>query len=726
LELPSEQWQDPGEEVMRALRVGLTVVLVVAASGRSRADDASLATAFSATAQELRDDGQHPTYYVPFEPAAGVDPAVISWRVVRVSTGLLYDGSLIAAFTPSLDRTTSRPRLAVTVDFTRFTRPGTYSVEIELIGRPAGATTAPPHQVITLQLTHPGATLRPNPSWIVWRTVPLFGAAQLEPARLPLSETSRRARLAPLTINQYDGAKHDDEAVSGSLSLAGVIEIPLGETRWAAIEVRDDFPLGTTKGQLEIRAPQLVDPVMVPYEVRTRRPGWYVIPIFALFGLLGWLFRVHLKRREELLVVRVQAGNVLVRLEDEKASHPVPSDRIALGIVQKTLDAALEQDDAAAITASTTAAASTLAAAATSRAAFRSQFVTDVRAQAEVLSRRWVLPPRLDRALVPIRTSLLAAEQQAIADRLDDARAARAAADDAVTGLLTEANRWARRIGALLAARELTNDEWKAAVDAIRGALAPIPSPDPGATIKVDAVLSALHAAHAAALGGLFQIASWLRGIAHQVGAALGPSEAAQRHAAAIARAAALDDGALVADPEQGLSQIIAAKQALADAIRSALTEMFIPAGLPEVDHLLSSGAYLEAVKLARPTPDGRFDIAEVQTEPVTDRTPAPYQRGTAEVPSAALSSMVLMISPAPARAILAHRARDLKQLLLARVARGTVSLAVSTFGAYLLYGAAFVGTAREIGILAAVAFSIEFTVEHALDVIGRAVPKAP
>ncbi len=720
---------------MRAFRIGIAVAMLVGASDRSWADEGPLVTKLAATSQELRDDGAHPTYHVPLVLASGVAAADLACDVTQVAVGALYDGAMIDAFTPSIDVATGRPRLAIAVDFARFTQPGAYAVEIELTGKAppapggdAGVAPTPPRQTVVVTLTHPGATLRPTGTWIIWRTRRVFGDPTLAPARFPLGETARRSRLTPVTIQQHDSARHGDEAVSGTLEVTVPSEIKLGTIGAATVAVRGDFPIGTTKGELELRAPQLAAPVVISYEVRSRYPGWYVIPIFFFAGLLGWFFRVYLKGREEQLAQTVQADDVLLRLDEEKTGHPVPAQSLALDEAQRELVRALADGDAATITAAITKAATALTTATASRAQARSDLVTDARAQAELLGRPWVLPPEF--ALGRLQASFVAIAEHAMADRMADAKAARAVADDTVAQLLVAANRWATRVRGLCAAIEAPPapipaalaTAWTAIARTMRDALDAIPKPTPGTPTAASGFLPPLHAAHEATLAGVDQLAAGLRALAAPIADQLGASDDAQAHAATITRAVALDDAGVATDAERGLPLVAAATRALAQAVRDAIAALFAPADPAAVEALLAAGTYLEAVRASKPAPMGqRRDVSARDTIAELVRTTA---RRLGVVAPTAGTSGVVVVMPSARGAIVARRARELRVLLWARAMRGALSLVIATGGAYLLYGGSFVGTATEIAALIATAFTTEFTIEHSLEVLGRSAPR--
>lgn len=145
--------------------------------------------------------------------------------MVRVSVGALDDTSLIAAFVPAIVTAPPGPRIAITVHFASFTRPATYAVELAFIGKPPAAGERP-RQKIVLQLTHPGATLRPAGTWIVAHDldhrrrrgrarddlgpgIPGCGRGEDEILVLRSSSTTRRPRCAAIDSLTRVVAGHD-------------------------------------------------------------------------------------------------------------------------------------------------------------------------------------------------------------------------------------------------------------------------------------------------------------------------------------------------------------------------------------------------------------------------------------------------------------------------------------------------------------------------------------
>ena len=80
-------------------------------------------------------------------------------------------------------------------------------------------------------------------------------------------------------------AIHDDEPVVGRLVFAAPATALARRPRDIAPVSLDvnAFPVGVTRGAIQVRAAQLEAPVVVPYELRVRLPTW-IIPLAFLAG----------------------------------------------------------------------------------------------------------------------------------------------------------------------------------------------------------------------------------------------------------------------------------------------------------------------------------------------------------------------------------------------------------------------------------------------------------
>lgn len=236
-----------------------------------------------------------PKFVVPLTLLSGT--TLSEARTLQVRVGDAGRPALTSAFTSKL---LGPDRVEVQVE-PRVNTAGRYSVLIELHGTAANGA-SPVRQTLEVTWVHAAATLAPTARLVVSRVWPAR-----EPAiELVLRETSGVA-LSNVSISEPQPPTHDGVAVQASLQpLEEIPAIPAGGARTIALPARGSFPKGTTTGSLEIRAPQLQAPVMVPYEVRTRWSDIFVIPVFLAAGALGWLFRKYLKERESALAFSVE------------------------------------------------------------------------------------------------------------------------------------------------------------------------------------------------------------------------------------------------------------------------------------------------------------------------------------------------------------------------------------------------------------------------------------
>lgn len=167
-----------------------------------------------------------------------------------------------------------------------------------------------------------------------------------------------------------------------------------------------NFPLGTAKGKLSIKADQLAAPVQMDFEVRSRTT--YGILVAALLsGLgLGWITRIYLKGRLDRTKEQ-QKTYVLIELIDAALSQTGDTGFTAdLNAVRAAATDALNAKKADAIKTDTAAAQAqflTLQAAISARRTGLEQSFADLRA---VLQAQWKLPAALAGALNSASTAL--------------------------------------------------------------------------------------------------------------------------------------------------------------------------------------------------------------------------------------------------------------------------------------------------------------------------------
>ena len=467
-------------------------VLALAAPARAAADDHLPVKAVALAEQEMRDDGKHVDYRFPLTLAEGVDAADLKAHTTRVSRGAHVDPGLLSAFTASVQvLPEAGPALVVRVDFDLAAEPVTYDVDVALAGSAPGSAA----QHVTVRLAHPAAKLRPRSPLLVNGSWPLFLGLGRSPREIVLEEASRRSRLSRISIEQQEAPLSDGRPVDGRIVFALPEEIAPGSFAAVPMSLEGSFPVGTTRGRVEVQATQLEQAVVLDYELRVRVTSLAIPFVFLVGAGGGNLLRDRLKKREERLERDLRARDLRARLE-RLAARSGPEDRAALLLAARDLAQEAGEEQEPAITRGSEILAKALA----ERATRQRAIVAETSRELALLGQGWLLPPALD--LAPLRQVVEEAQQRAVEDDLTAAGVAMNDARTKARELVRGARAWALDMTPWLAkleeARLPGDTELAAALLDVREALAAVrevkieESPEP--------LLRALHAANEAAI----------------------------------------------------------------------------------------------------------------------------------------------------------------------------------------------------------------------------------
>lgn len=699
--------QGAGSTTRRAARTTCAVAAALslwsALAAPARADEEPLVKAVARAEQELRDDGKHAEYRFQITPAAGVDAARLKVIASRVTVGGRVDPGLLHAFSPELSVTPSAGvEIVLRVDLDIAAEPGVYEVELALSSdAPKDAA-----QRTTVKLTHPAAALKLSAPLVVARTWPLF-LKMGYPSVATLSETSKRSRLSRISIQQPEAPLHDGEPVDGRLVLTPPAAIDPGA--WAALplSIEGSFPVGTTRGKVEIRAPQLEQPLAVDYEMRVRVTS-LAIPFFFLLGAgLATLTRDRLKKREERLDRELRAGELLARLEPLAARSPGDA-RAELERAASLLKTEQGDDLEKAIKSGGELLAETLA----RRVTEQREIIAQTSREAAILGRGWLLPPALD--VATIRRGFDEANQHAVDD---DVVAARVALDGALAsaGALTRAARaWAieaeQTLTTLAAAKPPGGEPLAAALPDLRAGLGAVRAVK--AEDGFEPLLRAVHAANEALLDQAWTVSRALVHLADEC-AGPGPEGDALRMAAETPA-----DHVAETDAQAALAQAIKAARSVEREVR-AMVEAMLPsdAERKRVADLLDDHRFEEAVKRARKMVEER----RMEASPILslgaggdddDDAPAPAglaPRARLAAPATRDAARTLVISTNAAEKTTAQVSRQLEST---RAARTMISAVIMAGLTWALYEHDFIGTGREIVSFLALGFTTDLSAD--------------
>jgi hypothetical protein len=717
----------------RAAAIGAASALAaIGAAPRADADDL-LVKAVALAEQELYDDGTHLEHRFPFTPAEGFDAKTITAHVARVVVGQRPDLQRIQAFAvevvpdgePTLVVVVRKPELVA--------QPATYEVGLELKGRKKAADAKQPEapkdaevtQTVTLKLVHPAARLRPPPTLLISRSrLPLFDFAWGDyPLDFELTETSQRSQLTNIVLRQLDAPLHGGEPVRGGMKRQTPQPIGPGKTVAVSLSLEGSFPVGTTKGRLEVSAPQLEAPVQLDYEVHARVTT-FAIPVVFLAGVgLGQWIRGRLQKREEDLDRELRASDVRARLQ-RLADRSGFDDAAALRGKIKELDEAKGQG--AALEQQIVKASELLAATLAARATKQRELLAKLARELAILGQGWVLPPAM--AVASVADSLQTAQQRAADDDLVGAESADHEAAQRARALARSARDWAaelvKRLDGFARLSYPAGAKVPAAIEAARSAAAAIKA-EPGAG-TLEPLLRAVHAANDAGLELARQLADALSALADEAA-----RDAQAPEADDIRRAARpLIADAERADAERALGRLAEAADALDETVRAAVSTILPTgaAGRGEVDQHLAARRYHDALrrawelKQAAETEDiSSFESSEPMKTGAPEQGGVPLLRGPQPLPG---GSTNLFVVSQPGGAAEGERATMARQLHGARARRAWATAAVVAALTWALYDAEFAGTARELLTLFALGFTSNLTADTLAGALERAKSK--
>jgi len=285
---------------------------------------------------EMTREGKHWTARVYVTPQPSVaEHAVVTLR--GITYGTRSDPALTALF-PAPRRIPDKGPITAfdiaTRDDAAVPR-GTYDVLLTV----TAAALKP--QSLTVQAVVPGATLKQPPALLISRVVNLWGPADGYSPPVLLAETGQKSPVS-LTIFQQDHFSDSADVYNGQL-LFSAARLEPGKCAALPYQLQGEFPLGSSKANLEIRAAEIDSPLSVAVEVRTRRTRWLLL-IILIGGLaLGFLMRNVLKQRIQFGEAREKAFATRRKLADERDDVPDTTFHEEVNQAIRALEAAILQ-----------------------------------------------------------------------------------------------------------------------------------------------------------------------------------------------------------------------------------------------------------------------------------------------------------------------------------------------------------------------------------------------
>jgi hypothetical protein len=581
----------------------------------------------------------------------------------------------------------------------------------------AGDKATPVQQPLAVQLVLSPAKLRPIPALIVTSYRVAFDAKVT--ASIKLAELSRVTGLTNLHVEQLDRATEGGTQIDAELAAGAPAALDAGGRATVTLE-GTGFPIGTTTGQLAITADQLAEPVVVAYEVRSKRHTWLIIPWFIAFGLLGWVVRHWLKNAEARAELRARLEPLRAQAREQIETHPDDDQVLALTTLDRDVEEALRGGDQAALGAKVEALRKGLEAALAARAAFVNAQAKEITALRQAFTPAWKLPDGADlRASLP---QLDRAEAALLADRPKDALELLGPAYAALDKIGEAANAWRDRAEQTL--NELSDtlartpapvrEQALAAATTARQKLQAVPSYD--RTLRPESIATYLRAVHEA-----YAAVAHLAGLLHE--GVTGEVEATAAMAKKVGmRQADIDEiaeaGALAeppADPSDACAKASKALRAFHDAVEKDIKEA-------EARKLLEAGRYADAVQKQAELTAG-FDKAP----PISFQARAPEAvRARIGAPAAApevpVGALVISMHPRAVDPVALAR----QHLQKIRLLRGAISAAALSLVTWAVYRGSWSGTDGDLVGIAVVAFFTDFTVDALVQAVTALKKPAP
>lgn len=269
------------------------------------------------TQVEISATGAQDTQRIPAKFADGVDIAALDPVLRDVQRGNVRAGFENAFTVKAVEATdTLGPGFQVTVSLEPPLEPGTYKLFVEV---PAVGNTEPVET--TFQVVVPDAKVQALGTLAVTH-IEKLGSEEIVGSRLRLRETGERSRLTGWSLVQLEATGPGREPVTARLTSGSPPDLEAGSSeKIFQLESEGEFPLGETKGKLELDGPQLAAPVTLQFEyLRRLHPWWLLVPV--ILGIfLGYVVRVLLARRAEKLELENQAYAFLARVAKERGRY---------------------------------------------------------------------------------------------------------------------------------------------------------------------------------------------------------------------------------------------------------------------------------------------------------------------------------------------------------------------------------------------------------------------
>jgi hypothetical protein len=274
-----------------------------------------------------------------------------------------------------------------------------------------------------------------------------------EPVAVPLRELSGRSWLSGITVSQTKPASSGDDQASGTLKLENSPQLQPRGAAVAQVAATGSFPLGTSKGEIEIDGRQLPAPVSVAYEVHSNAGKLWLVLLLAGSIALGWLTRVGLTRLIRRGEAQAQGHLLHEQMSNALHAHPDRAFREAVRQAVADLEVALDDRNPARVRAAVKAGHEKLDAE-LKRLKERGDAVAKrLSALATLIGRSWAVPPSVEAELSAIRSEIVIATTRLDAHHVDAAESATSEIETRLaTRIATPAREWRDKVSPLVEA----------------------------------------------------------------------------------------------------------------------------------------------------------------------------------------------------------------------------------------------------------------------------------
>jgi hypothetical protein len=293
-----------------------------------------------------RGDGPNEvTVPIPLAILPGIKPEDVTLKLLDARLGNRYMQGLAEAFTvgEKVSAATGRgPFMSVKVDFSKATAQGNYNLLIE-----AATPSQSSPQSLDIQIARPAAKLKSQPTFIIERVLSPFSAPDLSDLSTTLGEDGGLTRVTDIKAEARDFFGGEGQVIGGKIKCPSPpAVIAPGGSAELKYELSGDFPIGTSRGTVEIRSPQLAEALPIAFEVRTRRARWLILVIIVMGLLTGYLLRTLLQQRIKLGETRLRGIDLRDRMRLERKRRPDETFQNRLDAAVDKLASALDAGDA--------------------------------------------------------------------------------------------------------------------------------------------------------------------------------------------------------------------------------------------------------------------------------------------------------------------------------------------------------------------------------------------